>query len=86
MKQDPTKSNVGSFNPNKPNDVSTGQSSSVTTTKSLFATRDITDIKAAAYDAQTNEINLNEVNNQFELNKLLIDIIGLKSPESLENY
>lgn len=86
LKQDPTKSNIDSYNPNKPKDNSTDQNTVINTTKTLFATRDIAELKAVAYDSQTNEINLNEVNNQFELNKLLIDILGMRAPESIENY
>lgn len=84
LTQNPDKSNVESVNPNKPKSVADNQNVSVSTTKDLFAIRPIAEIKAAAFN--NNIIDLNQVKNQFELNALLVDLVKIKSPKSIENY
>lgn len=82
--QNPDKSNIESVNPNKPKSVTDNKNVNVITTKDLFAIRPIDEIKAAAF--VNDIINLNEVKNQFELNALLVDLVKIKSPKSIENY
>lgn len=84
--QDPMASNIESVNPNASKNDTSGQNKIINTVGSLFATRDINEIKTKAYDDQTNTINLNELQNQFELNKLLVNLVGINSPESIERY
>lgn len=86
LTQDPTKSNIESNNPNKPKESNTSKNENVVTTKDLFAIRPIADLKKLAYDESTSTIDLTKVNNQFELNALLVNIVQLKSPKSIENY
>lgn len=47
--------------------------------------RSVAELKTAAYDASTNTINLNKINNQFELAILMSDITALKEMAGIAN-
>lgn len=52
----------------------------------LWQVRDIDEIKASAWNSSTNEINLDNVRNQYELMDLLTSILGLGSDVPIDQY
>lgn len=52
----------------------------------LRTTRKNDVITKDAYDVNTKTIDLEKINNQFELNNLLIDLLNLRPPKNIEEY
>lgn len=59
---------------------------SVSLDASLRTTRDNTTVLKDAYDVNTKTIDLEKINNQFELNNILIESLQLRPSKNIEEY
>lgn len=85
--QDPI---VTNHEPTKTNSISGGNAGNqnvvLQPNNEQWKMRDLATLKSEAFDATTNTIEISKLKNQFELNRLLADVVGLKSPHPLEYY